>query len=303
MNQTKKLTEGAMMCALIGVLLFINRQSAGFIDYILYWVVPLPIVLYTVKYGLKDAVAVAISASALAFVSGMPTGLYYTIVGCIVGLLYGGAVRNDREHHELLMISCGISAISGVLTTIVFASFFGYNLAEEMAYINEVMNETMASMGLQVAESLIDFIPKMYIFVTVLSGVIEGLLIHILSYIVLTRFKMKIRKMKPINTIQLPKWLGLILTFAYCGANFMLASGSTTISADILYSIMVIAMVIFMGNGYLCALTVIAYYKKRSMSWFLMFAFFPPFSYILLLLGVFDSLQNIRNEWTVLRNR
>ena len=61
MNSTKKLTEGAMMCALVGVLLFINRQSAGFIDFAIYWLVPLPIIIYTVKYGVKDAAVTGLS--------------------------------------------------------------------------------------------------------------------------------------------------------------------------------------------------------------------------------------------------
>ena len=32
-NDTRKITEGAMMCALVGLILFINRQLGGRIEY------------------------------------------------------------------------------------------------------------------------------------------------------------------------------------------------------------------------------------------------------------------------------
>ena len=32
-NQTKKMTEGAMMVAIVGMLLFINRQLAGMLEW------------------------------------------------------------------------------------------------------------------------------------------------------------------------------------------------------------------------------------------------------------------------------
>ena len=54
-NSVRKITDGAMMVALIGLFLFINRQLAGLLDLYAAWLVPLPMVMYAVKYGWKSA--------------------------------------------------------------------------------------------------------------------------------------------------------------------------------------------------------------------------------------------------------
>ena len=292
MNSTKKLTEGAMMCALIGALLFINRQSAGMIDFALYWIIPLPIIMYTIKYGIKDASLVAVSTVLLAFIAGMPSGLYYAILAAAVGLLYGHAVRNDREHHELLLISCGISIISAFLMMFVFSALFGYNLVDDIAYLTELV----------IPESFYNFIPKLLILSNIVMGLIEGLLIHLLAYIVLTRFKIKIRKMRPINTLRLPKVWGYIMGFGYIGSTCLLNTGALNINADILYCVMLVSMLVLVANGYLFAVTIMAYYKLRKFLWILMFAVMPPFSSILVVLGLMDSISDLRDKMTYLRN-
>ena len=43
-NSVRKITDGAMMVALIGLFLFINRQLAGLLDLYAAWLVPLPMV-------------------------------------------------------------------------------------------------------------------------------------------------------------------------------------------------------------------------------------------------------------------
>ena len=54
-NSVRKITDGAMMVALIGLFLFLNRQLAGLLDLYAAWLVPLPMVMYAVKYGWKSA--------------------------------------------------------------------------------------------------------------------------------------------------------------------------------------------------------------------------------------------------------
>ena len=60
-NDTRKITEGAMMCALVGLVLFINRQLGGMIEYTIYWILSFPILIYTVRYGWKAALIPAVS--------------------------------------------------------------------------------------------------------------------------------------------------------------------------------------------------------------------------------------------------
>ena len=49
-QDTRRITEGAMMCAIVGVLLFVNRQLANAIELFMYWVLTFPILIYTARY-------------------------------------------------------------------------------------------------------------------------------------------------------------------------------------------------------------------------------------------------------------
>ena len=57
-TKTQELTYGAMIVAIFGVMLLINRQTGGFFSGILMFVYPIPMVAFAARYGLKDSVAV-----------------------------------------------------------------------------------------------------------------------------------------------------------------------------------------------------------------------------------------------------
>ncbi len=303
MNSTRKLTEGAMMVAIVGVLLFINRQSASYFDFALYWVVPLPIIIYTVKYGSKDALAVAISCIILALVTMMPTGMYYTIVGSLLGLIYGHMLAKGSDHSKLVAVACLVSIISNFLTMFVFASVFGYNLMDDVQILKETLQQTFAQTDLVIEQSLYDFLPKMVILSNVLMGIVEGVLVHMLSYIVLRFFKIKIKPMRPLSSIRLSKWMGYALMAIYFGCVYLLRNNIWNVNTDILYTLELLAMIILSVNGYLCAATIIAYKKKKGLSFLLVLCIFPPLTYILTLLGFADAVMNVRDKETIEKNR
>ena len=56
-NNVRRLTDGAMMLAIIGALLLINRQTAGIIETTFLFILPLPMVFYSARYGLKSSVS------------------------------------------------------------------------------------------------------------------------------------------------------------------------------------------------------------------------------------------------------
>ena len=60
-KQTRKITEGAMMCAIVGLVLFINRQLGNMLEYFMYWVLTFPILVYTAKYGVHNALVPSVS--------------------------------------------------------------------------------------------------------------------------------------------------------------------------------------------------------------------------------------------------
>lgn len=303
MNSTKKITEGAMMAAIVGALLVLNRQTANFFDYALFWIVPLPVVIYTAKYGAKNALMLVISIIVIAIITGMPSALFYSCMGSTLGLLLGAAVRKQKEQGTLLLISCGVSIVTTFLTIFVFASVLGYNLIDETNATIEMLTTIMETMGMSAQlQSIIDFVPILVMMSLLLSALLEGVLVYLLSNIVLHRMKIKIAPMKPVSQIQLPKLWGYVFILLYIGSIVALNIGTMATYSNLLYFIQVISLLILMANGYICAMTIMAYYKKKKYFWLLVIGVFPPFCILLALLGYLDSVMNVRWEETVLKH-
>ena len=302
MNSTKKITEGAMMAAIIGALLIFNRQTANFIDFAMFWIVPLPVVLYTTRYGVKNAMMLVVSVIVIAVIAGMPSALYYSVMGSILGICLGEAARQQKQQGTLLLISCVVSIVSTFFGMFVFASILGYNLMDETTMTIAMITEVLEPLGMMdQLESLINFVPILVMMSLVLTALLEGVLVYLLSYIVLRRMKIKTTPMKPISQIQLPKIWGYIFLLGYIGSILVLNSGLFIEYSNIYYFIEMISMLVLVANGYICVLTIMAYYKKKSMVWLLVLGVFPPFSFILLLIGYLDSVKNLRWEETVLK--
>ena len=131
-TNTHMITEGAMMTALVGVALFINRQFAGLLEYAMYWILSFPILIYTVRYGCKQALVPAVSMLLLSLIIAMPTTIFYLASALLCGLVYGGGVRNKWSNGALLGATGILTLVSYLITMVLFASVFGYDPAEDM---------------------------------------------------------------------------------------------------------------------------------------------------------------------------
>lgn len=300
MNSTKKITEGAMMVAIVGTLLVLNRQTANFIDFALFWIVPLPVVLYTAKYGFKNALMLVVSIIVIAIITGVPSALFYTCMGSAVGLLLGDSVRKQKEQSTLLLISCVVSIVSTFLGMFVFASILGYNLMDEVSATTQMIESAMQAVGMEVKfQSMTSFIPILVMLSVLLSALLEGVLVYLLSYMVLHRMKIKTTPMKPLSQIQLPKKWGYLLFIFYIGSVILLNVRELSAYSNLWYFIQTICLLVLLGNGYLCAMTIMAYYKKKNLAWLLVIAVLPPFNILLAILGYLDSVKNVRWEETI----
>ena len=50
-SKTLKITTGAMIVAIFAILLLLNRQTAGFFEELFVYLLPIPMVAYSAKYG------------------------------------------------------------------------------------------------------------------------------------------------------------------------------------------------------------------------------------------------------------
>lgn len=293
--QTRKITEGALLSAIVGVLLFLDRQSAGMFNFALYWIIPTPMIVYIAKYNVKDALMPMTTITILALVLSTPAAVYYVLMACVIAYWYGYGLKKKFDNIKLLIISSVISIVSAFLTMFVFATLFGYDIQTDIVLMQETMQDMAGMLGSSVdMDTMFAMIPAIVIASVVLSGVLEGVLIHMITNVVLTRLKLVVQPLKSLFQLKLSKRAGI------AGAILLLVMmyGSQNASTEYLknmsvFGYLIIAFV-FLANGYLSILTILAYYNKRKFA--ILLIFILPF---LLVIGIFDSLFNLREAATL----
>lgn len=214
-NQVRKLTEGAMMCALFGAVLMLDRQLAGMFEMYYLFVLPIPLALYGAKYGFKNCMVAAASILFLTLMIASPTGIFYALMSVIVGTAYGSLVHKKVKNGILIAVTMCLTMLTEILCCLVFAAFFGYSIVEEAALIKETLEMAMGEAMHSVAQNLDKFILMVVVMSIVLTGVLEGVLVHMLSNILLKRMKIDVHSFKPLSQWSMPRWAGYLCLAGY----------------------------------------------------------------------------------------
>ena len=119
------------MLAIIGLFLFLNLQTAGLLQVYLIWAVPLPIIFYEAKYGVRNGLILSAAALILSFIIGNIVTLFYMGTAITVGMVYGYGVRTERSNVWLLISTTLLTAVSFFIEMVLLASFFGYDIVRE----------------------------------------------------------------------------------------------------------------------------------------------------------------------------
>lgn len=283
------------MLAIMGVVLLINRQSAGFFELMLFFL-SIPVIVYEVKYGAQMAATLSVSAILLSFLLSTPTSVFYMCIAMFTGFVYGYGVLHDWKNQTLLLITIGVNLIAIYLTAVVFASIFGYNLNEE---INEILN--LLPKGDIGNMSLRKFVEEIVLISYIGISVVQALAIHLIANQMLTRFKLKVKTMVSLFEFRFPKFLSIIIIavfFLYVGSSYV--NVSSEIQQGIL-GLYAICLLVAITDG---ALTILCYLKlkhnKQSLVFIAVFAcFIPVIQNLIALLGVFDIYEGVRAKMKV----
>ena len=216
-NNVRKLTDGAMMTAIVGVLLLINRQFGGLFEESFLFLFPLPMVFYSAKYGMKDSWLTFVAIILLTIVLGTPQTLFYVASESLIGLIYGSGIYKGSDTRKLVLLTMLISVIANIFSTIIYAQFFGYNIVEEMKEIQNVLVSTFESQGVSIPSTinLSNFIFTALIVATIMTGVMQAFITHVLARILLKRMNFKIEPATPAWKYFPPLWSGYL---AFAGA-------------------------------------------------------------------------------------
>lgn len=232
MNEnTQKLTFGALLVAVFGVLLLLNRQTGGMLEETFIFLFPIPMVAFSARYGWKDSLPVFVSTMLISIFCGIFTSAFYAVAQSFIGMVYGSCLHAKRDSTRTMLLVMGLSVISNLLSGIFLAALFGINLQDDIAAMQEGMEQVIERMSTSMSpEQAIAIrsmlqpgtLMRMLIVSLVFTGIMEGFIVCQLSLLILRRLRFPIQKPAPLASYYPPRWTGVIalLLFLFYGSTF-----------------------------------------------------------------------------------
>ena len=214
-TKTQELTYGAMIVAIFGVLLLINRQTGGFLEGIFMFIFPIPMVAFSAKYGWKDSLPVFVCTVLLSFLFGTFTAIFYAIAESFIGMVYGSCIKAERDMNRTLVLVVALSAIAELLCSVALASLFGIDINQDIMAMQEGMNQAFEQAGMDTATGILsyDYLCRMYVISMGFMGAMQGLIVYYLSLVILRKLRYPIKKPQPLTQYYPSKISGFIAAF------------------------------------------------------------------------------------------
>lgn len=301
MKNTKRMVEGAMFCAIYGVFLLISRITGGFLESVVFFILPLPLIIFTFRYGIKNAVAPFVAVFFIALLINPISALFYVLSANILGVVYGQLLRKQVKETNLILL-CGIcSAVVNTLTMVVFGQLFGYDLLKDLQELLTMIQNSFSGDLTIVMEYVKFLIPA----VMLLIGFIEGYAIHFISSFIMIRLKEKVKMPCTYLYLILPKWF-IFLFIVFFGVYFLTQSQLFT-SEGIVQFVIASTFNLSVFMGFIIAVQGLAFFallciKKNKrivfLTGFLVGIIFllPYFIGVLILLGCFAVLSELHKK-------
>ena len=200
------------MTAIVGAAVLLDRQTAGLIYGLMSFLIPLPMVFYSVKYGFRNSWMVFAAMCILAFILESVPGMFLIGGECLIGLIYGSGIHAKTESRRILIRTMFTAVVYDLCTMVIFAGFFGYDLAGEMEEYRNIMNSVFTMTGVSFLEGVNTdgYITTIFIVAAIVTGILEAFVIHVLSRLMLKRLRIQAPPSVPLYDYYPPKWTGYI---------------------------------------------------------------------------------------------
>ena len=219
-SKTQKLTYGAMITAIFGVLLLINRQTGNLLQEMFLYVFPIPMVAYAARYGWKNSLPVLVCMTMIAFLCGTFSAIFYAVSGAAIGLVFGARLYLKKDMTQTLLLVMLLSCAGNLLSTYALASLMGYDLAADLTQMQDTLNTMLETAGAGAMSAYINaaFIRRIFLISMIFLGIVQGFLIFEVSLLILRKLRYPVVRPKPVTSYYPPKWtgpVGIILMITY----------------------------------------------------------------------------------------
>ena len=297
-TKTQELTYGAMIVAIFGVLLLVNRQTGGFFEGFFMFVFPIPMVAFSARYGWKDSLPVFVCTVLIAFLFGTFTAIFYAISMSFIGMVYGSCIKAEKDMNRTLLLVLFLSAAAELICSVALASLSGIDINADIMAMQEGMNQMFAQAGVSVAEGIFsyDYLRRIYIISMGVLGAAEGLIVYYLSLAILRKLRYPIRKPQPLTSYY-PSRISGYIALALVGVYIitMTKPFENEIAQNVLQSAGICGVIYLVFFGYIALLMVCRVYLHlpRVLGMILSLFLTLSITYIPILMGYFYISGNL----------
>lgn len=291
MNKTKKLTQGAMLLALAGALMLIDRQLSFMLETFLLLIYPVVIIVYSSMYDLKDGAVLSFGLLVIGFLFGSLTTHIYLPLAIILGIGYSYGVKKQFSKQQLLLVAVCLFILGEVLITFAIQPLLGLSIEQQLATLDEMMAAYNEAIGVQSMGINLSLVMKAsFVFAIFLVGLMEGFIVHMFAIMMLRRFKIKDIGSISVAELKISPLLAYLSFVALFGIFFAQKFESNENLFVILTICYMAGAVILIYNGYLFMLVYGRVVMQKNISLILILGIillFPFSLFILIFLGFF----------------
>ncbi len=230
---TLVITTGAMILAVFALLLLLNRQTGGFFEEFFIYALPIPMVIYVTKFGWRNGLMVFVGMTIFAFLFGTFSAIFYAVSAGLLGIVLGTCFNRQYDMTKTLILSMVLGAVFSVLSSVVLASLFGYDVTLQVDEMQNMMNQVISSSGLPDTTALMNvfnrgFLTQMFIISMTIYGLIDGFIVYQLSILILKRLRFQVPPAVRITEIYPPAFTGFLALAAFLFGNYVISAGNPT---------------------------------------------------------------------------
>lgn len=284
-----------MLLAIIGALMLLDRQFSYFFDVYIVMIIPVVIIIYSAMHDIKDGAILSVCLLIITFIIGSSSFNYlcYVPLGIIVGLGYSFFLKKNYSKQVLLLASIVLYTIGEIIVAFVLMPIFGIDLAAQINQLKDAFISSSSTLGMDL--SLIDLnviLPLAIVLSTIFMGILEGFLTHVVTLMLLKKFKIKDidnKSIVPLEPGTKLTYICIILVFLMMLSNRYLTNFIS--SETIKYILLSAGMIGFMILCYFGYIYLIIYFRirfQKNMALYVIlgtFLFFPLSLFVLMIVG------------------
>lgn len=216
-KDTLKLTQGALITAVFGVLLFLNRQTAGMAEEILVYVFPLPLAIYAAKYGTVSGLPVFAAMCLISFLLGTPAQAINAGMYAVIGLVFGTCLHRKSDSVKTMAAVMFTAILVNVIRLIFMASLTGIDFHEEVEEYRLIISESFGRAGIEYPEELLSFsfLGRLLVTSIIASGALQGFLIYQLNLLIMKKLRQNVPAPRGIYELHPPEITGYLAAAAF----------------------------------------------------------------------------------------